>query len=186
MNWEAIGAVGELLSAAGVVFTLGYLAVQIRQSNSIANWETHRSAVTSFSDALQSVINDADTARVYRSGLLDLESLEPVDRLRFSTLISVLVLNFKDTLAAYDAKMFDQPTYEAWQGYICSTLNTPGGALWWQENRTTYIPRVCEVIDKGRLEVPAIDAIAPTFYMANTEIQIQSPNPDRSTYSGRQ
>ena len=89
MNWEAIGAVGELLSAAGVVFTLGYLAVQIRQSNSIANWETHRSAVTGFSDALQGIISDADTARVYRSGLLDLESLEPVDRLRFSTIIII-------------------------------------------------------------------------------------------------
>lgn len=168
MNWEAIGAVGELLSAAGVVFTLGYLAIQIRQSNSIASWETHRSAVTGFSDALQGVISDADTARVYQSGMLDLESLEPMDRLRFSTIISILVLNFKDTLAAYDAKMFDQPTYEAWQEYICSILNTPGGAIWWQENRSVYIDRVCEVIDEGRSKVPAINVINPTFFAGRT------------------
>ena len=32
MNWEAIGAVGELLGAAAVVFTLGYLAVQVRHA----------------------------------------------------------------------------------------------------------------------------------------------------------
>ncbi len=30
MNWEAIGAVGEVLGAIGVIVTLGYLAVQIR------------------------------------------------------------------------------------------------------------------------------------------------------------
>jgi hypothetical protein len=30
MNWEAIGAVGELLGAAGVIITLTYLAIQIR------------------------------------------------------------------------------------------------------------------------------------------------------------
>jgi hypothetical protein len=34
MNWEAIGAIGELLGAAAVVFTLGYLAVQVKHSKS--------------------------------------------------------------------------------------------------------------------------------------------------------
>jgi hypothetical protein len=32
MNWEAIGAVGEILGATGVLITLGYLAAQIRQN----------------------------------------------------------------------------------------------------------------------------------------------------------
>ena len=32
MNWEAIGAIGEVLGAIGVIATLGYLAVQIRQN----------------------------------------------------------------------------------------------------------------------------------------------------------
>ncbi len=88
MNWEAIGAVGEILSAMGVVVTLGYLAVQIRQSNAIASWETHRSAVAGFSDAFQNIANDADNARVYRCGLFDLQSLAPDDRLRFSNIVA--------------------------------------------------------------------------------------------------
>ena len=33
MNWEAIGAIGEVIGAAAVVITLVYLAIQIRQSN---------------------------------------------------------------------------------------------------------------------------------------------------------
>ena len=32
MNWEAIGAIGEVLGAVGVVVTLAYLAFQIRQN----------------------------------------------------------------------------------------------------------------------------------------------------------
>jgi hypothetical protein len=32
VNWQAIGAVGEILGALAVVATLGYLAVQIRES----------------------------------------------------------------------------------------------------------------------------------------------------------
>ena len=32
MNWEALGAIGETLGAVAVLITLGYLAVQVRQS----------------------------------------------------------------------------------------------------------------------------------------------------------
>ena len=33
MNWEAIGAIGELIGAIAVVITLVFLALQVRQSN---------------------------------------------------------------------------------------------------------------------------------------------------------
>jgi len=32
MNWEALGAIGEIVGAVAVVVTLVYLAVQIRQN----------------------------------------------------------------------------------------------------------------------------------------------------------
>jgi hypothetical protein len=32
MNWEALGAIGEIVGAIAVVVTIGYLAVQIRQN----------------------------------------------------------------------------------------------------------------------------------------------------------
>ena len=32
MNWDAIGAIGEVVGALAVFITLGYLAVQIRQN----------------------------------------------------------------------------------------------------------------------------------------------------------
>ena len=32
MNWEAFGAIGEVVGAIGVILTLGFLALQIRQN----------------------------------------------------------------------------------------------------------------------------------------------------------
>ena len=32
MNWEAFGAIGEGVGAIGVILTLGFLALQIRQN----------------------------------------------------------------------------------------------------------------------------------------------------------
>ena len=41
MNWTAIGAIGEILGALAVGATLGYLALQIRQTNKIARAESY-------------------------------------------------------------------------------------------------------------------------------------------------
>jgi len=42
MNWEAIGAIGEIIGATAVVITLAYLAVQIRNSTRIARSATRQ------------------------------------------------------------------------------------------------------------------------------------------------
>ncbi len=47
MNWEAIGAIGELLGAAGVIATLGYLAFQIRQNTRQLAQEAQRTRAQS-------------------------------------------------------------------------------------------------------------------------------------------
>jgi len=45
MNWEAIGAIGEVLGALGVIVTLVYLAFQIRQNTSALKLNAEQSAV---------------------------------------------------------------------------------------------------------------------------------------------
>jgi hypothetical protein len=102
MNWEAIGAVGEILSALGVIITLAYLALQIRQSNKVASWQTHQSSVTGFSRHASQIIVNEDVARIFREGLLHLEGLESNELIRFDYCLTDLMLMFKDTLDAYD------------------------------------------------------------------------------------
>jgi len=42
MNWDAIGAVGEIVGAIAVLATLIYLAIQIRQSSDTQRAQTHQ------------------------------------------------------------------------------------------------------------------------------------------------
>ncbi len=48
MDWNAAGAVGEILGAVAVFLTLLYLATQIRQTNKIARFETTREIMAQF------------------------------------------------------------------------------------------------------------------------------------------
>lgn len=185
MTIQEMGAVGEMIGGIAVIFTLIYLALQIRQANSIAGWQTHQAAVSSNAGVMSAIITDEDTARIFREGLLSLESLTPTDKIRLHEILFELLLNFKDTLDAYDRGLFDQPTYQAWQAYICSLLNTPTGKIWWAEGKKLFISRIQEVVDQGMREVPRIDAVLPSFWALGAPIEIESPNPDRSTFSGR-
>ena len=67
MDWEAIGAVGEVLGALGVIVTLGYLAVQIRQ-NTRSMEEGRRLALAQTyqlrADGLQSMMVEAANGEI--------------------------------------------------------------------------------------------------------------------------
>ena len=52
MNWEAIGAVGEIIGALAVVLTLAYLAIQVRQNTRMMQREAHLDRVRHVADPL--------------------------------------------------------------------------------------------------------------------------------------
>ena len=56
MNWEALGAIGELLGAIGVIATLGYLAFQIRQNNKLLAAQARYSLKVLRSDTADSIL----------------------------------------------------------------------------------------------------------------------------------
>jgi len=164
MNWDAIGSIGEIVGAVAVLLTLVYLAKQIHQSNRIARLEFHKTSVQHYTQVMGKLVSDTDTARIYREGLLDLASLEPVDKIRLSQLIGECMLMFKDVMEAYDEGLFDKPTYDAWLGFICGIINMPSGETFWEEAKEGYIPRLQEVIDNARTDLPRADQIAPSFW----------------------
>jgi len=59
MNWDALGAIGELVSAFAVVVTLLYLAIQLRQTRIAAVRDANRTIITDFqriwTDALRAI-----------------------------------------------------------------------------------------------------------------------------------
>jgi hypothetical protein len=64
MNWEALGAVGEIVGAVAVVVTIGYLAVQIRR-NTLSNRATFLFQAQSEGTRIQEkIFGDPDTARL--------------------------------------------------------------------------------------------------------------------------
>ena len=60
MNWEAIGAIGEIIGALAVVVTLAYLAVQVRNSTRIARSATRQAIAETAMEHGKHLISDRE------------------------------------------------------------------------------------------------------------------------------
>ena len=58
INWEALGAIANLLTAIGVIATLIYLSIQIRQNTKAVRSSSIQNLVRSFSTTAQAVLEN--------------------------------------------------------------------------------------------------------------------------------
>ena len=75
MNWEAIGASGEVLGGVLVLATLVYLSIQIRQTNKIALYNAQKDLLSRY-DEIHKIIT---TSPELTEALLRREELSPVE-----------------------------------------------------------------------------------------------------------
>ena len=81
MNWEAIGAVGEAVGAAGVIVSLLYLAVQIRgDAREKRASRTHDRSVST-GNLLLTIANNPELSEIFSRGIkIEVGDLVPSGR----------------------------------------------------------------------------------------------------------
>ena len=84
MNWDAIGAVGEMIGASAVVISVIYLALQIRKQTHESRLAATRELNNHYLQAQAVLTEDGEIASIYLRAVQDYESLPDVDRLRIS------------------------------------------------------------------------------------------------------
>ena len=123
MNWEVIGATGEWAGAIVVVATLFYLARQVRQNTRASRAGASYSINDSLSKIVGVIRADGEFADIWIRGCEDIDALNPVERLRFTShLLDML------NLAEYVNQLEMQDLSDAHIDYI------PWIALLYREN----------------------------------------------------
>ena len=146
MNWEAIGAIGEILGAAGVVVTLVYLAYQIRQNtvqleqNILA---AKAAAQNASNEALRenrkAIFESVEMSEIYLRGNQNPEELDEVSMLRYR----LIVQNVTEVmLEIYTQTLITGFSPETWQAQgttlVKRVLATPGGQWFWANFANNY------------------------------------------------
>lgn len=134
MNWDAVGAVSELIGALAVVATLLYLAAQIRQNTTsvrAATFQTIMGAATAFNESLS---RDADLLRVFTTGLTAYGELGREDAARFHFQILSLVRRGENFHYQMQLGLLEDEAWEGLRTSLLQLLGTPVARTWWKQN----------------------------------------------------
>lgn len=131
VNWSAVAAVAELLGAAGVIGSLVYLAHQMKEGAVAAKWSGAHSVWTNLNDLLMILAGDGEVADIWLRGLLDFESLESTERIRFSALMLCLANSWDEANHALDAGQIDEWGLQRFTGSMNEFAVMPGFKSWY-------------------------------------------------------
>ena len=115
MNWDAISAIAELLGALAVIVTLIYLAVQLRQQNTVTKAQIEQQRADSVIQ-LATVLSITENRILYTKVMLD-RSLTPADlseeeNIHLKIILSPLRANFENTYQQFQSGYISEEFYE--------------------------------------------------------------------------
>ena len=133
MNWEALGAIGEIVGAAGVIGSLLYLAGQVR-SNSRQDRHASAQAVL---DKLNGLIGQLAFAPgagdVWTRGLSGLSALNDDEELvRFSSMLMQAFWAYEEVFHYRKAGVIEDWAWLHARAPIDQMMRTPGFQQWWK------------------------------------------------------
>ena len=101
MNWDAIGAIAELLGAIGVIASLVYLATQIRQSREQTRAATYQQLQQQITESVDRASHSPEIEKAARLGMADLKQLSEEDAHRFYIWATGLVMAYENAYYQY-------------------------------------------------------------------------------------
>ena len=147
MNWDAVGAVGEVIGALAVFGTLVYLALQIRIQNQqlkLQNTEARLGAnqqyFQSIADIQVAIAHDSEFVQIYVD-LMTASDWESFDVASITRLYLIWAASFKIWEGAYYRYQENQLDAGIWQSIERANeeiLAMPAFAEWWSRRYVQY------------------------------------------------
>ena len=137
---QDLGSVADLIAAVVTIITLIYLAIQIRENTKAVRSEASRSIRSDGAETFRLIAADPDVASIFIRGLSDPESLDPVENVRFTFLISEFYSLIESAYREWKLGVGQETDVQKLVMQCHKILNTPGGVYWW-ERQSAIIPQ---------------------------------------------
>jgi hypothetical protein len=153
MNWDAIGAIAELLGAIGVIASLIYLARQIRDGQRALRASTYQQFREEIRESHSNMLPISE-ARVVRLGLADFSQLNDDEAFQFNFWANSVIPVYENAYYLYRAGMLDDDRWEMQRRNLVQMLGNPGLVLWWRTMPPTMSPEFVALVEEILGEEP--------------------------------
>jgi hypothetical protein len=154
MNWEMLGAIGQLVAAIGVIPSLVYLAVQIREQNKERRRAGINTLTAQWSDLVKSAQESREFAALFLRGVRSFHGLDAPDKLRFSAFFTRFTRNCEGMFIYYRDGALEKALWDEVERTMSDYFGYPGVREWWATRKHW-------LTDEFRAVVEAIIATNP-------------------------
>ena len=133
MNWEAIGAIGEVVGATAVFLTLAYLALQIRQNTNAVSASALDSSVGAVNGVRAKIFEDPLLTEIYLQGLENPETLSRTDKTRFTLVMHNILWALWNVYSQAKYADLSADVWESQRQVVYRTVSSNGGSWFLKE-----------------------------------------------------
>jgi hypothetical protein len=167
---EIVNALAQLIAAVGVIVSLFYLAVQIRQNTRSMRAMAVGSLAQSIADVIRPMAEDRELMRAFHVVVEHWYGATDDDRMRALPLFFSTFKLFENAWFQQRQGALDPQQWQGWDAYIRMYYHRPGVKVWWQLRRAAFaagfrdyvessepineLPSVTELIRGGKRKQP--------------------------------
>ncbi len=173
MNWEAIQAVAELVAATGVILSLIYLSVQVRQNTQSIRTAAHQDLLTAFNDVLSFPADSPHGARLYHHIVYGtMGKLDPAEQSAGRIALMQVARVFEQAFIQNRAGFLEADVWDGWLHQMTLTMGLPGFTSGWPAIKRIVNSDFVDLMDSLAERAPA--AIAE-YSSAWAQVGVSAP-----------
>ena len=155
MNWDAIGAIGEVLGAVAVVASLVYLAIQIRQNTHELSMSLKSTELAAFERNVEAgnrireiFILNPDVSELYERGLRSYADLDGSDKMRFGLVLSNVFSAFQGAYIRHLTYANDPANFAGSERLLDSYIRSRGVREWLSNSDRDWRPQFAAMVQQ--------------------------------------
>ena len=138
MNWEAIAAISEVIGIVFVVFSLMYVATEVRQNTNALRSSANAAAISSIRDWNRDLIANTNLTKIFRKGVEDMSALNEDELSQFIMVMQNMMKTFEDMHYNYKKQIMDPSIWKGWENLGRIYFTSPGVRQYWSERYQIY------------------------------------------------
>ena len=172
MTLEDLSNLKEIIPLVGVIASLVFVGLQMRQSTIATKAQIHNNITSGYISFAEVLMPHAET---FSKGISEygdqFDTLSAEEKLIYFSLILCLFKHYENMHSQYQSGLIDKETWRAWSVHLRMCFHQPGVQLWWSQRKMSFArsfrifletssipsdtPSIVDLMDRSSLQLAA-------------------------------
>jgi len=133
MTIETLASLSQIIGAVGVVGSLIFVGLQIRDNSNAVRSATAQAVHDNYAGWYLALTSNGQALATAAKGFVNLDALAPVEKEQFVCTFMAFLSHSQNAFHQWKAGHLSDGLWAGWDALMMNLVNTPGGAAFWAE-----------------------------------------------------